>query len=107
MISMAFDARLQQLDGINGHPLKSQPGTDFADCNANYALLTLVVEVVNHTTSAEDMKAHIFQPLGMTAAANGTQYSQANGSAKTMHHNITAWIYIPRQSRKPMNSFEG
>lgn len=71
----------QLLEILNGHPLKSQPGTEFAYCNANYALLTLVVEAVSHAPFAEYVKANIFQPLGMTTAASGTQYSQANGYA--------------------------
>ncbi len=48
------------------HPaLDFRPGTRFAYCNTNYALLALIIEKVTGTSYNEFMKSSFFVPLGM------------------------------------------
>lgn len=82
MVEASRDLPKQKLlDILNGHPLKFTPGTEFAYCNANYALLTLVVEAVSEMSFGDYLQQAIFTPLHMTTATSGTQHSQANGYA--------------------------
>lgn len=46
--------------------LESKPGTRFAYCNTNYALLALIIEKVTKMNYHEAMDKLLFKPLGMT-----------------------------------------
>lgn len=57
--------------------LNSKPGTHFAYCNTNYAMLALIVEKVTKMSFPKAMQALIFTPLdmkGSTIASSKTQY---------------------------------
>lgn len=45
--------------------LESKPGTRFAYCNTNYALLALIIEKVSKMRYHEAMEKLLFKPLGM------------------------------------------
>ena len=59
--------------------LNSKPGTHFAYCNTNYAMLALIVEKVTKLSFPKAMQALIFTPLDMkssTIATSKTQYDE-------------------------------
>jgi CubicO group peptidase (beta-lactamase class C family) len=59
--------------------LNSKPGTHFAYCNTNYAMLALIVEKVTKLPFPKAMRALIFDPLDMESsiiAASKAQYDE-------------------------------
>jgi D-alanyl-D-alanine carboxypeptidase len=55
-----------------GHRPRFRPGTDWAYSNTNYVLLGLVVEAVTRSTLGEQLRARVFQPLGLHSTSYPT-----------------------------------
>ena len=64
---------------INARPLDFAPGSKFAYSNTNYMLLSYVIARIVGRPFAQVLSETLLQPLGLTSARVGTQYSEANG----------------------------
>jgi hypothetical protein len=51
------------------HTAGFTPGSNFWYCNAAYAMLGMLIEVLDRRSYADAIRARIFQPLGMNASA--------------------------------------
>ena len=54
--------------GLAGVELFAEPGTTFQYSNANYALLSLLIETLDRRSFEQAIKARIFEPLGMSSS---------------------------------------
>ena len=61
-------ALARRVGDILARPLSAEPGAGFSYSNGGYTLLAAVVEQVTGTPFAEHLRAHVFEPLGMTSS---------------------------------------
>ncbi len=82
-------AAVAALAGVN---LFAEPGTTFQYSNANYVLLSHLIEVLDDRPFEQALKARIFEPLGMTNSFVGVPPSDAIPLAT----GYRLWFGIPR-----------
>jgi CubicO group peptidase (beta-lactamase class C family) len=67
--------------------LNSKPGTHFAYCNTNYAMLALIVEKVTNLSFPKAMQALIFTPLDMKSSTIATTKAQYDEFCRNYNQN--------------------
>jgi CubicO group peptidase (beta-lactamase class C family) len=72
--------------------LSAEPGTTFQYSNANYVLLSHLIEVLDEQSFEQALKACIFDPLGMTNSFVQVPHSDAIAVAT----GYRLWFGIPR-----------
>ena len=78
--------------GLAGIKLFAEPGTAFQYSNANYALLSHLIEVLDGRTFEQALAVRIFEPLGMTSSFIQVRPSDAIAVAT----GYRLWFGVPR-----------
>lgn len=78
--------------GLSGAQLFAEPGTTFQYSNANYALLSRLIEILDDRRFEQSLEARIFEPLGMTGSF--VQVPPADAVAVATGYRL--WFGVPR-----------
>lgn len=76
-------------------PMASKPGTHFAYCNTNYAMLALIIEKASGQSYPAYIKEHIFVPFGMTDTYVFTVADTATAMPSYAYNGrMEPWMYL-------------
>ena len=85
--------------GLAGVRLSTEPGSNFQYSNANYAVLSHLIEILDNRKFEEVLTTRIFKPLGMTNSFAQQPFSGAIAVAT----GYRLWFGVPRP-RQPAPS---
>jgi CubicO group peptidase (beta-lactamase class C family) len=78
------DAIKRYVSRLHDRPLEFVPGEGYAYNNTGYVLLSSLVEEVSGTTFEDYVRAHIFEPIGMTESTFGPLAAD-DGNVAALH----------------------
>jgi CubicO group peptidase (beta-lactamase class C family) len=97
----------ERIHALRGARLVSQPGQEFHYTDANYAVLARLVEVVSGRPFADYLRAHVFEPLGMTGTTSVITSSQARREAPRLAQGHVVAFGVPVARDEPQGFLGG
>jgi CubicO group peptidase (beta-lactamase class C family) len=97
----------ERVRALRGARLVSEPGQEFHYTDANYAVLARLVEVVSGRPFSDYLRAHVFEPLGMTGTTSVIASSGAGREAPRLAQGHVVAFGVPIARDEPQGFLAG